>query len=475
MTRSLAALAGLALSTSLLGAPLAGTASAEPLAVAAPELSIHFEKYQLPNGLTVVLSVDRTVPVVAVNTMVRVGSRHETRGRTGFAHLFEHLMFMGTERVPSGAFDAWMEAEGAWNNAWTSNDRTDYFDVGPRHTLPLLLWLEADRFSSLATSMTAEKLEAQRKVVRNERRQTSENQPYGKARLRLPELLYPAGHPYHHPVIGSHEDLEAATVEDVKGFFQEWYVPSNCSLVVAGDIDLEATKRLVEQTLGQLPLAKSPTSAPKPGFPRLPGVVRETMHDDVELAKLSFAWHSPAHFAPGDAELDVLASVLDQGKSSRLYKALVYDEQLAQSVRASQVSQELSSYFLIEVVARKGVSLDRIERVVFDGLAALRREGPKPAELERAKVDFEASFVRRLESVQDRASLLNTYETALGDPGYLERDLARYRRVDALAVRRAAEAVFDPEAVVIMRVLPKPKSEPDAAKAPSGAKLEVAR
>ncbi|MBK8936739.1 MAG: insulinase family protein [Polyangiaceae bacterium] len=184
--------------------------------------------------MTVILSEDRSVPLVAVNVMVKVGSRFEKDKRSGFAHLFEHLMFMGTDRVPTGAFDTLMESEGGWNNAWTSEDRTDYFEVGPAHTLPLLLWLEADRLSSLGASMTQEKLDAQRKVVRNERRERSENKPYGKIELRLPELLYPKGHPYHHPVIGSHEDLEAATVNDVKSFFAEYYAANNLSLVGRG-------------------------------------------------------------------------------------------------------------------------------------------------------------------------------------------------------------------------------------------------
>src|SRR6185369_5423925 len=199
------------------------------------------------NGLTVVLHEDHTLPIVAVNVMVKVGSRFEEPKRTGFAHLFEHLMFMGTHRVPTKMFDAWMEAEGGSNNAWTSEDRTDYHEVAPSHALPLLLWLEADRFSSLADDMDQSKLNAQRDVVRNERRQTSENEPYGKVELRLPELLFPENHPYHHPVIGSHEDLQAAAVDDVKAFFRRWYVPNNASLVIAGDIDPAQAKAMVEK------------------------------------------------------------------------------------------------------------------------------------------------------------------------------------------------------------------------------------
>jgi zinc protease len=212
----------------------------------AGEIAIPFEKYQLKNGLTVILSPDPDIPMVVVDIVVKVGSRFERKGLTGFAHLFEHLMFMGTARVPTGAFDKWMEVEGGANNAWTSEDRTNYFDFAPAHALPLLLWLEADRLSALGENMTLERLNAQRGVVRNERRQTSENQPYGKAELRLPELLYPEGHPYHHPVIGSHEDLEAAKVEDVKAFFATHYVPNNLALVVAGDFDVDETKTKIE-------------------------------------------------------------------------------------------------------------------------------------------------------------------------------------------------------------------------------------
>jgi hypothetical protein len=238
-----------------------------PAQVASPassagQLSIPFERFELPNGMTVILSEDRSVPLVAVNVMVKVGSRFEKDKRSGFAHLFEHLMFMGTDRVPTGAFDTLMESEGGWNNAWTSEDRTDYFEVGPAHTLPLLLWLEADRLSSLGASMTQEKLDAQRKVVRNERRERSENKPYGKIELRLPELLYPKGHPYHHPVIGSHEDLEAATVNDVKSFFAEYYAANNLSLVVAGDFDTKAVRADIERLFGGLAKAQVPRGAP---------------------------------------------------------------------------------------------------------------------------------------------------------------------------------------------------------------------
>lgn len=428
--------------------------------------TIPFEKYALANGMTVILAPDAKVPMVTLNVMVKVGSRFEAPKRTGFAHLFEHLMFMGTTRVPTGAFDQWMEREGGYNNAWTSEDRTNYFDVAPSHVLPLLLWLEADRFGSLADSMTKEKLDAQRKVVRNERRQTSENEPYGKAELRLPELLYPPEHPYHHPVIGSHEDLEAASVDDVKGFFKTHYVPSNLSLVIAGDFDKATARDLVQKSFAGLGGTAAPAPA-APAAPRLDRVVRETIEDKVELPKIIMAWHSPARFAPGDAELDLLSNVLVDGKSSVLYKSLVFDKQLAQSVQASQVSQDLSSYFVIEILARPKVSLDEIERAVDAEIAKLAKTPVSKEQLERAKNDFETAFVKRLESVHSRASMLNAYQTYVGDPGFIGKDLARYRSASEASILGVAKDTFDPNRRVVLRIVPK-----KAEAAPAPAKTE---
>jgi predicted Zn-dependent peptidase len=362
-------------------------------------------------------------------------------------------MFMGTQRAPTKMFDGWMEAEGGWNNAWTSEDQTDYFDVAPAHALKLLLWLEADRFSSLADNMDKAKLDAQRDVVRNERRQTSENEPYGKVELRLPELLFPEGHPYHHPVIGSHEDLQAATVGDVTAFFKRWYVPNNASLVVAGDFDPREARSLIERWFGIIPAGQVPAAPPATPV-KLKGVVRETIPDNVKLPKVIMAWHSPAAFAPGDAELDLLAVVLQNGKASRLYKALVYDKPLAQEIAARQESRDLSSLFTVEAIARPGVTLEKLEEAIDAELARLREKKVTPEELTRAKNQYETSFVARLESTAARASLLNQYEASRGDPGYAEKDLQRYRDATADAIQRYAHATLDPGARVILRVVP---------------------
>jgi zinc protease len=451
--------------TTTLAAAAALVATLAPATAGAVE--VPFTKYQLKNGMTVILHEDHSLPLCAVNISYKVGSRFEEPRRTGFAHLFEHLMFMGTHRVPTKMFDAWMEAEGGWNNAWTSEDRTDYFDVGPAHTLPLLLWLESDRLSSLATDMNQPKLDAQREVVRNERRQTSENEPYGKVELRLPELLYPEGHPYHHPVIGSHEDLQAATVDDVKGFFNRWYTPNNASMVIAGDFDPQAARATIERYFGSLPAVAVPK--PPPATPsKLTGVVRETIPDNVNLAKVVIAWHSPAHFAPGDADLDLAAAILEQGKASRLYKALVYDQQIAQDVSAAQHSGDLGSHFAVEVIARAKVPLPKLEAAIDAELQKIASSPVTEEELKRAKNQFETAFVARMQSVAERASILNQYEHSLGDPGYAEKDLQRYRDVTAASLQKYTQQTLDPKARVIIHVVPRPAAKPEEKAAKKG-------
>ncbi|AKT39447.1 peptidase M16 [Chondromyces crocatus] len=443
----------------MLSAPCSARAETPAPAPAPPSrLDVPFTRYTLPNGLTVILHEDHTLPLVAVNVMVKVGSRHEAPKRTGFAHLFEHLMFMGTHRVPTKKFDAWMEAQGGWNNAWTSEDRTDYFEVAPTHALPLLLWMEADRFSSLADDMDLPKLDAQRDVVRNERRQSVENTPYGKAELRLPELMYPPGHPYHHPVIGSHEDLQAATVQDVTSFFRSWYVPNNASLVVAGDIDPAATRAMIEKYFGIIPAGQVP-AAPAASAVALKKVVRETLTDNVQLPKVIMAWHSPAHYAEGDADLDLLAAILEEGKASRLYKALVYDKPLAQEISVSQQSGELGSRFVVEAIARPGVELTQLEAAIDAELEKIRTATVQQRELDRARNQFETMFVSRLESTMARAMILNQYETFRGDPGYAERDLGRYRAVTSQSLQRVARSVLAPDARVILHIVPAGQSK----------------
>ncbi|HEU4536799.1 MAG TPA: pitrilysin family protein [Polyangiaceae bacterium] len=458
------ALAALVAAAPLLAAAGAAAAPTAPAAPAAP-VGPSFHKSRLPNGLTVIVHEDHTLPEVAVNLLYRVGSRDEIRGRTGFAHLFEHLMFMGTRRAPTKMFDAWMEAAGGSNNAWTSQDYTDYHETSPPGALPLLLWLEADRLETLGREVDKPKLDLQRDVVRNERRQVVENTPYGKVELRLPELLYPKGHPYHHPVIGSHEDLEAASVEDVRSFFTTYYSPANASLVVAGDVKRADAEALAAKYFGHLPGGGYPATRAKAGPPARPGrVVRETLEDRVELTKIVMAFSSPPVFEPGDAELDLLAGVLARGKASRLYKALVYDRELAQSVQASQDSQDLASAFVVEIVVRPGVSPDDVEKAADRVLEEAARVAPSESELRRAKNVHEFRFLQGLQSLAQRASLLNQYEAKRGDPGYFERDLARYREATSDAVLQAARSTLTLGERVVLRVVPAGGAKKEGAK-----------
>ncbi len=416
--------------------------------------SFSYEKYQLQNGLTVILHEDHSFPQACVNVWFRVGSKDEVSGRSGFAHLFEHLMFMGTERVPGAEFDLLMEAGGGWNNASTSEDRTNYYSSGPSELLPTLLWLEADRLEDLGRMMTQEKLDAQRAIVRNERRQTSENQPYGKAELATVELLYPEAHPYHHPVIGSHEDLEAATVEDVQGFFATYYVPNNASLVVAGDFEPDAIKPLIDSMFGTLPRGNDAIHRTA-GPVRLDEEIVHTMVDDVQFARTSLLWHSPPVFQPGDAELDLVAAILSDGVSSRLVKKLVVEQELASEVSAYQSSSLLGSVFAIVATARPGVPLKSLEIAIDEVLSDLRREGPTDEELARAKAAAESSMRAAMETIQDRADALNRYEFHYGEPNSFERDLARYLDATPGDARQWVERVLGWRGRLVLRVLPR--------------------
>ncbi len=425
---------------------------------AAPDaraVDLPFQKTTLSNGLTVIVHEDHTLPRVAVNVLYRVGSQDEEPHRTGFAHLFEHLMFMGTARAPTGKFDRWLEASGGFSNAETSSDLTDYFEESPAPALPLLLWLEADRLEALGQQIDRGKLNLQRDVVQQERRQTSENEPYGVVELRLPELLYPEGHPYHHPVIGSHEDLEAAQVKDVQEFFAKYYVPANATLCVAGDVKPDDVNQLARQYFGNIPGGARPVRHGIEAPVSLGKVIRETLEDHVELAKIVMAFPSPAHLEPGDADLDLLAHVLAVGRASRLSKALIYDRSLARSVEVHQHSQEISSYFTVEVTAQPGVNLDELEKATDAVLTSAVTTAPTDSELHQAQNEFEMSFVQGLQDLLARAALLNGYEVEKGDPGYLKKDMDRYRNATSASVLDWAKKTLTLGSRVVIRVIPK--------------------
>jgi zinc protease len=411
---------------------------------------IHFEKFVLKNGLQVILHEDHTVPVVAVNVWYHVGSHNEKVGRTGFAHLFEHMMFKGSEHHPSEYFTPLQKIGGAINGS-TSEDRTNYWENVPANYLELALWLESDRMGFLLPAMTQDKLDIQRNVVKNERRQGLENQPYGKVEELLPALLYPADHPYSWTVIGSQEDLSRASKEDIEEFFKTYYAPNNASLCIAGDFNPGTARALAEKYFADIP--------PGPAIdrlgtwiPALNGEKRMTAEDRVSLPRLYIAWHTPPYYAPGDAELDILGSILSGGKTSRLYKSLVYDRQIAQDVRAYQSSREIGGNFQIEVTAKPGCGLEEIEKAVDRELDVLKEGGVTEAEMIQAKNNFESDFVRRLENIGGfggKADRLNEYNVMLGDPDRFQWDLDRHLNLTAADIRTAAGRFLGVDRVVL--------------------------
>src|SRR3954465_11021875 len=364
----------------------------------APKIELPYSQFTLPNGLRVILHEDNSVPMATVNMWYHVGSARELPKRTGFAHLFEPRMIMGSGHVKPGEFDEWLEAAGGDNNGSTENDRTNYWINVPASSLELALFLESDRLGYLLDTMTPKTVDAQRDVVKNERRQSVENRPYGTADVVLGELLYPEGHPYHWPVIGYMEDLTAASYDDVVAFFKKYYTPANASLVVAGDLDSANARRLVEKYFSDVKPGPAPEPLSIPGV-ALKGVIKKTIADRVQLPRLYLAWLTPRHFEPGDAALDLVADVLAGGKNSRLFKRLVYDMQIAQDVSASQQSQALSSSFQIVATPRPGHTIAELQKVIDEEIQKLQHEPPSAHELERSVNQIEASFFNRMERV----------------------------------------------------------------------------
>jgi zinc protease len=404
------------------------------------KLEIKYSQFTLPNGLNVILHEDHSVPVVTVNMWYEVGSAREHPGRTGFAHLFEHLMFMGSGHVKPGEFDQWLEAAGGTNNASTGSDRTNYWINVPSNALELALFLESDRLGYLLDTMTPKTVDAQRDVVKNERRESIENQPYGMADIVIGEMMFPEGHPYHWPVIGYMPDLTAASYEDVVEFFKKYYTPSNASLVVAGDIEPARTRTLVEKWFSDIKPGGAAGAMTIPAV-ALTGVQKKTIADRVQLPRLYLAWITPRHFEPGDAELDMVAYVLAGGKNSRLYKRLVYDMQIAQDVSANQSSASLASTFEIVATPRPGHTTGELQKIIDEELQRLQTDEPQPRETERALNQIEASFYNRMERVGGfggKADQINSYFTETGDPDWFNEDLGRYRALSPSDVRSAA-------------------------------------
>ena len=406
-----------------------------------------------------ILHVDRKLPIVNVNQWFHVGSKNEKPGRTGFAHLFEHMMFQGSKNT--GDYFVTAEQAGAnlqegGVNGTTNNDRTNYFATVPSGNLERILWLESDRLATLADALTKEKLDNQRDVVKNERRQGLENTPYGRWYKLTLENLHPASHPYSWTVIGSHEDLTAASQEDVKEFFRTYYTPNNLSLVIAGDFDPAEAKRLVEKYFGPIP-AGPPLDRPTLWIPTLTGEKIVEAADRVPQERVYMTWPVPPLFGNGDAELDLVSLILTDGLASRLSKVLVYEKQLCSSVSSFNNTAEISGFFTVIATARPGSSLSEIERIVTEEIARLSKTGPTPAELDRAKAKQEFGFLSGLERIGGfggKADVLNRYNTYFGDPGRFQEDIERHRRASAAGVRAAADHWLNTRNRLLVRFRP---------------------
>ena len=427
----------------------------------ADEPKIDYKKFELPNGLKVYVIEDAKAPTVYEVLWFKVGSKDEIANRTGFAHLFEHLMFKGSKHIPDGLMDRLLEAAGGWSNAFTSNDETVYQNVAGANFLEQMLWMEADRVAGLLDTFDKPKLDNQRDVVLNERRQSYENQPYGMASLMISDALWPKDHGYHWDTIGYPKDLHAASVTDVANFFRTYYVPNNATMVIAGDVKFENVKTLVEKYFSWIPRGKDKDPA-RPQYkapaPITKEIVLETT-DDVQVPRVYLTWRGATGFSADEAALDALAAILGDGKSSRLYKRLVYDEKIAQSAYAGNDGQDIGGSFEVVVTAKPGTDPKRLIKEVTEEIEKLAKTPPDAKELERATNSMEAAFLTGLEPTLPRAIQLARYDVKAKDPDYFAKDLARRRAVTPAQVQAVAQKYLKTNSRVVLTIKPgkKPK------------------
>jgi predicted Zn-dependent peptidase len=425
---------------------------------------IPIERHTLPNGLRVVLSQDNRAPIVAVDLWYDVGSKHEKPGKTGFAHLFEHLMFQGSAHVAKGEHFSLIQAAGGTGNASTWFDRTNYFEALPSHELELALWLESDRLASLLPAITQEKLDNQREVVKNERRWSYDNQPYGSWPEQMHALIYPPEHPYHHQPIGSMEDLDAASLDDVRQFFATWYAPNNAVLTVAGDFDQAAALALIERHFGPIPANPALPAGPDVSIAPIIGQeLREERSDRVPLPRTYLAYRMPVFGSQGFDELEVAVDLLGAGRASRLYAALVRDQRVAQDVVVFAFPLVGgATIFTCWATARPEVEHQVVEEALLTEIQRLTDEGPAPAELERIRNLHAAGVESSLERISERADRLSMYTCLFDEPQRINAEVSRYAAVGAERVQAAMQATLRPDNRLVMTYLPaeQPDGEP---------------
>jgi len=446
----------------LCGVLVTGLPSQQALA----QPKVDFEQYTLSNGLTVLLHEDHSAPVTAAVVIYHVGSKNEKPKRTGFAHLFEHMMFQGSQNVGDEQHFRLLQEVGANINGSTNNDRTNYFEIVPSNYLELALWLESDRMGFLLPAMTQEKLDNQRDVVKNERRQRVDNQPYGKAGEKIDKALYPEGHPYSWPVIGYMEDLTAASLNDITDFFRLYYAPNNAVLSIAGDINPKQTKEWVQKYFGDIPQGKE-IERPGVQLVTLNDSKRMMFEDKVQLPRLYLTWPSVQMNTRDDAVLDILTDILSSGKNSRLYKSLVYEQQIAQSLFAYQNGAEIAGELGVVVTAKPGTALTEIESAVKSELARLLKDGVTEKEIQTSLNNKESSIINRRATVFGKANSLATYFALTGDPNNMNREFDRFKGITPDEVLAVARKYFTGPNVVLSVV---PEGKPELAAANSNEK-----
>lgn len=416
--------------------------------------TIPFESYTLDNGLDVILAKDDSVPFVQVHVRYATGSKDELPNKTGFAHLFEHMMFQGSAHADDDYFAPFLPLGGQLNGN-TTLDRTVYFEGVPANYLALALFLESDRMGWLLPAMTEEKFKNQQDVVRNERRQRYEAPPYGEAWPKLLESVWPEGHPYHYATIGKHQDLENASLADVQEFFRTWYLPNNATLTIVGDFDPENAKALVKTYFGDVPAGPEPKVTEAQPVALSGTKVVKVEKEAVPFPKVWITWIAPQAFAPGDAELDLAAAALSNGEDSPLYKKLVRDTQIAQSIDVSVQSQQLAGMFIIEATAATGHTADELVAAIDEVLAGVRKSGFSAESIDIARTAYEVGFYGSLLTISGKADLLALYKGLTGDAGYMSKDLARYRGATQQAVTDAFRTWVPAENRVVLQFLPK--------------------
>jgi len=415
-------------------------------------LNLDYEKYELKNGLEVILHKNNNIPIVAVNIWYKVGSSYERKGKTGLSHLFEHMMFQGSKNVPKEMHFKYIQEAGGSLNGSTNFDRTNYYEKLPGNFTELALWLESDRMGFLLPALTQEKLNNQIEVVGNERLERYDNQPYGLAWEIILSNLYPPEHPYNSSTIGIMKDIKSYTLEDVSNFFKKYYAPSNATMVVAGDFDDNSVKMLIEKYFAELPSGNNAAHS-NISIPSLTKNKKLVHKENVQLDRLYLVWHSTAAYEKDDAELDILSDILSGSKNSRLYKNLVFDKEAAIDVTAFQFSGKSAGYFMIVVTAKFNVKLSYLKQEIFRELEYITKEGLTEKELTKSKNGIKSNFIFSMQNIDILADRLNQYNFHLNEPNSFNYDLKRYEKVTAENIKKCIENyLFKP--FVELQILP---------------------